>query len=252
LRTQGKLPEAVAAFQEAIRQSPGLPQARYGLGFTLEEQGKFREALDCLHKGQDLADRLSGQPSAYVAVSIRRVERLVELDRNLSAFLTAQRKPSGPDELLELAHLCGHPAKRLYAAAARFCQDAFAARPALLGDLRVGHRYQAARYAALAGCGRAEDAADLTEKERGRLRNQARQWLSGDLALHADRLNTGHVADRAKVLETMDHWRADAALAGVRGTESIQRLPAEERQGWAKLWHDVEALHKKAREMSRK
>jgi serine/threonine-protein kinase len=244
------LPEAVAAYREAIRLKPDLPQAHYVLGLALEEQGKFGEALGCLRKGQDLGARLPRWSSARGAADIRRVERLVELDRNLAAFLAGKRKPSGSDEQFELASLWGHPAKRLYAAAARFSEDAFAARPALMDNVRAGHRYQAACYAVLAGCGRGEDTADLNKKVRARRREQARQWLRADLVLHANRLKSGNLTDCTKVLETMDGCLADARLVGVRSTDLISRLPVEERERWAKLRKDVEDLRMKVREMS--
>jgi hypothetical protein len=46
----------------------------------------------------------------------------------------------------------------------------------------------------------------------------------------------------------MQRWLADVRLAGARGTEAIAKLPAEEREGWAKLWAEVESLRKKAQE----
>jgi tetratricopeptide (TPR) repeat protein len=44
LRKQEKLPEAEAAFREALRLSPDLPEARYELGALLAGQGKNSEA----------------------------------------------------------------------------------------------------------------------------------------------------------------------------------------------------------------
>src|SRR5262249_41381666 len=52
LREQGKLDAAAAAYREAIRRKPGLPEAHHNLALTLRTQGKleaaaaaFREAL---------------------------------------------------------------------------------------------------------------------------------------------------------------------------------------------------------------
>jgi hypothetical protein len=39
--------------------------------------------------------------------------------------------------------------------------------------------------------------------------------------------------------EKLTDWRQDPALAGVR--ESIDKLPESEREGWRKLWADVDA-----------
>jgi hypothetical protein len=54
-----------------------------------------------------------------------------------------------------------------------------------------------------------------------------------------------------KALESMKRWLADARLAGVPDQEAIARFPAEEREGWAKLWKEAEALWKKACERSK-
>jgi serine/threonine-protein kinase len=251
LADQGKQVEAAAAYRKAIRLRPDYAEAYINLGNVLGEQGKFRTALAALRQGHRLGASRRGWPTGRSAALVRQAERLVQLERDLPAFLTGKRKPAGPDEQLELASLCGHPAKRLYAAAAHFSADAFAARPGLMDNLQASHRYQAACFAALAGCGRGEDAADLAEKQRSHWREQARQWLRADLIMQADRLKSGNLSDCTKVLETMDHWLADADLAGVRGTQVIDRLPAEEREGWANLWKDVESLHQKARAMSK-
>jgi tetratricopeptide (TPR) repeat protein len=251
LRRQGKLAEAVAAFQKATRLQPDFPEAHANLGLALRDQGKFRASLASLRRAHELGTRRPGWPSARSAADVRRAERLVELDRDFPAFLAGERQPAGPDEQLELAALCGHPAKRLSAAAARFAAAAFAARPALSDDLRAGHRYNAACCAALAGCGRGTDAARLNAKERAGWRRQAQDWLRADLVLHAKRLEGGRAADRREVQQTMQGWLADARLAGVRGAKALAELPAEERQGWAVLWAEAEALRQQAREKTK-
>jgi tetratricopeptide (TPR) repeat protein len=246
LANQGKLAEAVAAYQTGIRLQPDYPNTYSSLGLLLRDQGRFREALASLRKGHELGARRSGWPSTGSAAIIRRVERLVELDGDLPAFLAGQRQPAGPDEQIELACLCGHPAKRLYVAAAHFFADAFAARPALMDDLEAGHRYSAACAAALAGCGRGEDAGNLSAAERTRWRQQARAWLHADLAVWAKQLARGPAADRALVQKTLTHWRADPDLAGLRDPDALARLPADEQEMYRQLWEEVAALLRKA------
>jgi hypothetical protein len=59
--------------------------------------------------------------------------------------------------------------------------------------------YRAARCAALAGCGRGADGANLSEAERAPWRKQARDWLRADLAGllgSPGRLVTAGVLDR--------------------------------------------------------
>jgi hypothetical protein len=247
LGAQGKVAEAVAAYREALRLQPDSPQAHFNLGGALRGEGRFREALASLRKGHELGTRRPGWPSARTAADVRQAERLVELDRDLPAFLAGKRQPSGPEELLELAWLCRHPAKRLYAASARFSAGAFAARGARADDLRAGHRYRAACAAALAGCGQGEDAPGAGEKERARLRKEALGWLGADLVSWRGRLAGGQPAVRAEAQKLLQHWQQDPDLAGVRDKAALARLPAEERQAWQRLWADVGALLGKAR-----
>jgi hypothetical protein len=60
-------------------------------------------------------------------------------------------------------------------------------------------------------------------------------------------MEKGTPADRTDVQNKMQRWLGDLHLAGVRDEVELARLPAEERQGWAKFWAEVEALRKKSR-----
>ena len=122
---------------------------------------------------------------------------------------------------------------------------AFAAQPALADDLASGARYNAACYAALAGCGQGEDAATTDAEQRGQWRKQARDWLRADLALWTRRIDAGKPEDRTAAAATLQHWREDSDLTGVRDGDALAKLPADERDAWRKLWADVDALLKK-------
>jgi Flp pilus assembly protein TadD len=51
----GLLPEAVAAYQQAIKIQPQYPEAYYNLGLALREQGAFRQAEDAYRRALDSA-----------------------------------------------------------------------------------------------------------------------------------------------------------------------------------------------------
>ena len=97
-------------------------------------------------------------------------------------------------------------------------------------DLRAGHRFNAARAAAVAGGGHGDDAAGLGEPERAGLRKQARDWLRLDLAAWAKKVDTGKEADRIQARKTLALWRDDPDLAGLRDAETLERLTLSERQ----------------------
>ncbi len=108
-------------------------------------------------------------------------------------------------------------------------------------DLRAGHRFNAARAAALAGGGH-DDTAGLGEPERAGLRKQARDWLRLDLASWAKKVDTGTAADRIQAQKTLAPWRDDPDLAGLRDSDTLHKLPSAERQDCQALWQEVAAL----------
>ena len=117
-----------------------------------------------------------------------------------------------------------------------------AADPKLADDLRAGHRYAAAAYAALAAAGQGTDAPKPDAKGRARLRGQALGWLRADLALWQKQADSGKPEGRAAAQRTLRHWQQDADLVAVRDQQALAILPAEERAEWDKLWAEVADL----------
>jgi serine/threonine-protein kinase len=244
LLNQGRVDPAIALFKKAIALDPHYFKAYFNLGLALEQKGQFADALAALREGQE---RVSGVPvaSAEAAEMVKACERLADLDARLPAVLRGEFKPADAVEQRDLARLCQR-FKRRYAAAARLYADAFAARPRLAEDLRTGDRYNAACAAALAGCGRGEDAANLGTKERASWRGQALAWLRTDLERRSGQLQSGKPEDRAEVLQHLRHWQVDTDLAGLREEDAVAKLPGEEQEACRKLWADVTALLAKA------
>src|SRR6185437_7602166 len=131
---------------------------------------------------------------------------------DLPAFLDGRHEPRDGDERSALLGVCQFTNRTR--ASARLYSEVFAA-PRLAEDHRAGHRYRAARAAALAGTGRGADAAGLDEEERRRWRDQARRWLRADLAAWDEASASTPGARDAQ--QTLADWRADAAFVGVRG-----------------------------------
>src|SRR5262249_43297686 len=148
------------------------------LGDVLKSRGCFAESLAAYRRGHELGSRRAdwGYPSGQW---VRDAERLATLEGQLTAWLQGGFQPRSTAESPGLA--AGPKAKRLYAATARLCADAFAADPRLAG-LQTVLRYQAVSAAALAAAGQGEDAGKLGGSERRALRRQALTWLRADLA----------------------------------------------------------------------
>jgi serine/threonine-protein kinase len=157
---------------------------------------------------------------------------------DLPAFLRGTYQPRDNDERLALLGVCQF--QGLQRAAARLYADAFTAEPTLANNLLAAHRYNAARFAALAAASQGEDAQKLDDPERARLRQQALHWLRADLAAWTK------AADRTPMPGTLKHWQQDPDLAGVRDQEALAKLPHAEREAWCQLWSDVADLLQKA------
>jgi serine/threonine-protein kinase len=234
LRAQRQQVEAEAAFRQVIARQPDSAEAHCNLGAVLLEQGQFPAALAELRHGHELGTRQRGwtYPSAQW---VKDAERLRALDARLPAILSGQAQPADAAEQLDLAQLCQKPYRRLDAASARFHAAVFAAQPRLADNVPAGDRYNAARAAALAGCGQGDDKPLPDVKERGRWRQQALDWLRADLAWWRQRAETGQAQD----LSTLRRWLEDPDLAGVRGEPALAQLPEAEREPWRRLWADV-------------
>jgi serine/threonine protein kinase/Tfp pilus assembly protein PilF len=231
---------AIRDYDEAIRLYPKNATAHCNRGHALGRQGKFTEALEALREGHELGSKQPGwrYPSAQW---VRHAERLVELERKLLAILEGKDKLADDAERIALARMC-QQYKNRYAASARFYAEAFEGTPELAKDPRNGLRYNAACAAALACCGKGEDAAALDDKDGPRLRKQALTWLQADLALWTKLADSDEPKGREAAQEMLQHWQTDSDLAGLRDKEAIDKLPEGERATCQTLWADVDAL----------
>jgi tetratricopeptide (TPR) repeat protein len=238
LAKKGDLDRAIDAFREAVRVQEDFAEAHCNLGwYLMRHKGEFAKALPALRRGHELGSKRPDwrYPSGEW---VRQCERLLDLDGKLSAILRGERLPADAAERLEFAELCG--LKQLYAAGARFYQEAFASKPELADDLQKGRRYNAACLAAQAGCGKGKDADQPTEEQRADLRRKALAWLRADLAAWRQQLEKDPDRARPAVRQQMQHWQRDGDLAGVRGTDALAKLPEAERRAWQEFWADVE------------
>jgi tetratricopeptide (TPR) repeat protein/serine/threonine protein kinase len=236
---QGKLDEAVAAYRQTILLKPDHAMAHANLGSIFLQQGRFAEGLAARRLSNELGSKDPNWrfPSARY---VREAERLVELDGRLPAVLKGEVAPVNSAERLEFARVCYF--KRLYAAAARLSDEAFAGKV----NQPAGQRYDAACSAALAGCGQGEDAASLDEAARVRWRNQARAWLRDELELAKVALKSSSAKSRAAAQDALRHWQGDPDLAGLRDAEKLAKLPEAERPPWREFWAEVAKLLEQA------
>jgi Flp pilus assembly protein TadD len=235
LQLQRKPAEGEAAFRKAIDLDPNLAAAYQSLALALERRAQFREALSLLKKCAALVS--PGTP-AHTEVQRRLwvCERFVTLDAQLPAILSGTEKPASAAEQLGFARVC--QLKQLTAGAARLYAEAFTMDPKLAADCRTGIRFDAACAATMAGCGRSEDGADLSDAERASWRTQSRQWLRADLAAWV-RILDANPTSRGAVRDVMTIWQGHADLACVREPGELNKLPADERKDYFVFWGEV-------------
>jgi tetratricopeptide (TPR) repeat protein len=242
LKAKGDLDGAMAAYQKAIDLDFSCAQAHCNLGLTLGERGQLTAALEALRRGHELGSRKPGWNPLSTQI-LAQTQRLVTAETKLPDFLRGAAKPANAAEALTVAQLC-HLRKR-YAAAVRFAAEALAAKPKLGDNPQTGSRYLAAGAAVLAAAGQGIDAADLSEEERGRLRQQALDWLRADLTAWTRRAD--QTGGRLPARQALRHWQKNPGFASVREAKELAKLPKADREAWKQLWTDVAALLERTR-----
>jgi tetratricopeptide (TPR) repeat protein len=245
LAAQDQLDKAANHFRKAIKSKPDA-LTYYNLAQVLEQQGEFDKALKTMKQAQDQLppdDPQRLRPA--VAQRLRQCERLIDLDRKLPDVLKGERKPANALERIVFAQVCVR--KRLFGAAASLYEEAFADEPRLAEDGRSDLRYEAARAAAAAGCGRGKEKPALSEEARAQRRQQALEWLRADLALANRQLKGATPQARLALRQRFQKWQRDPFLAGLRDEPALTELPKAERQACLELWTEVEVFLVRAR-----
>jgi hypothetical protein len=87
----------------------------------------------------------------------------------------------------------------------------------------------------------------LNEPEKARWRARAIDWLKADLAFWTKQAQTGKPEVKSRVGQSLQRWKADTDLAGIRDETAIKALPDDEQKACRALWAEVDALLAKAR-----
>jgi serine/threonine-protein kinase len=240
---EARFKEASDHYRQAVRLEPLFDVFHGALGQALLARRDFIEAEAEIRRGLDLVPKGQEGFRANLERLLQRCRHLRALEGRLPAIIQGKDKAAAI-HCLDLAEIC--VVRKHYATAARLYAEALAAKRQLTEDLRAGHRFNAARAAALAGGGQGDDMAGLGEPERAGLRKQARDWLRLDLADWARKVDTGTAADRIRAQKTLSPWRDEPDLAGLRDAATLKGLPPAERQECQALWQEVADLLRRA------
>jgi tetratricopeptide (TPR) repeat protein len=235
---EARLKEAIDHYRQAVRVEPQFSLAHGALGQALLARRDFTAAEAATRRSLDGLSERDTWWRPNLEGQLQLCQRLRALEGRLLAVVQGKDKPTAAD-CLDLAEFCF--VKNNYVTAARLYAEAFAATPRSTEDLRAGHRFNAARAAALASGGQG-DGAGIGEPEREGLRRQAREWLGLDLAAWARKVDTGTEAERIQAQKTLAPWRDDPDLAGLRDADDLERLSPAERQQCRALWQKVTVL----------
>jgi serine/threonine-protein kinase len=232
-------PEAAArGFEKAATTHGLIPEVWEELAGARLDQGRFAEARAATERLLELpandAERRARRRQLEFCDSLLAVA-------DLPAVLAGKERPTEASTLRALAEWC-FKHKRLTATAAGFYGPAFTAQPSLAEDLEAADRLDAARAAALAGCGVGEDVAELGGEKRAALRTQALQWLTAEYTAWAERHRLGKPGQRTLAATAVRSWQRDDDLAGVRDEQALASFPTDERRAWQALWSSVAAL----------
>jgi serine/threonine-protein kinase len=240
LCAQGKREEALAEFREAIRLDGELVgEAPFALGATLRQIGRYGEAVDLYRR---LRDRVRDNPRLQprVASDLADAERQAALAARLPALLHGDDRPKDTAERLQfalLAYQC-----RQFGLSARLYAESFHADPKLAEDMEAQYRYMAACSAALSAAGKGSEEPPLNKLDRARWRQQALAWLRVDLSYGTKLAQMDLPVVKEFVILRLRRWKAEPDLSSVRDADSVDELPAVERQAWREFWAEVEAL----------
>ena len=234
LQNKGEWDKAAPEIQKAIELNPRVGWYHNNYGWGLEHQGQLEEALAEYRKALQLPD-----DGGKAAGNLKNLEPLVARIPRLEEIRKGEATPVDAAECLQLVQLAKR--KKQWLLATHLYENAFTYKP----DLVVGHRYDAACYAALAAVSQGKDD-KLDDKERIRLRKQAVEWLRADLAHWTKQAASEKASDRELMQTRLKHWQNDTDLHGLRDKDALAKLPEDEREACQKLWADVTELLQKA------
>jgi tetratricopeptide (TPR) repeat protein len=239
--------DAIAAFKKVVELEPNFAEAYANMGAAYYLQGKFVDSLDAYKKSYAAGNKRGAVWRRSSAQWVENAERMVQLESRLPAVLKGEDKVADGTELKGLQEVCR--LQKRFVSAARLFEVAFSAAPKLAEDVKAGHRYDAACFAALAAADKGFDAGKLDDKERSRLRQQALDWLRADLKHWTQQAASGNGPVIARLRQMLMHGQTDTDLTGVRDQDALAKLNAEERAAWEKLWAEVAEVLKRVSEV---
>jgi eukaryotic-like serine/threonine-protein kinase len=230
---------SVASFRRALELEPNDPEGSCALGFALGSLGQFAEALSAFRRAREI-----GSKDPYILPLadkwVHICEQLIALQPRRSRILNGEDNPKNDDEASAFAIILN--LNHNYLLSAQLYEKILSWPHTLAGDLNLGHRFDPACAAALAGCENSESIPLLDDDARVRWRTVARNWLWTDLAVWEKRLEGATREQRNQIKHALNRWKVLRELTGLRDEPALTKLPEAERVECRKLWAAVDLL----------
>ncbi len=220
--------KAVIHQRRALELAPNKQSIRESLANSLsnfagasEELGKFDEAAKLRRE----LNELSAEDPAEAVV-----------DARLADVISGKATPKDDAERITLsgrAYL-----KSLYVSSYQLSLEALANDPKLAEDRYNSCRYNAACSALLAASGEGKDLPQADDVAKSNYRKQALEWLQAELEAWAKVNETSSEELKARARKSLENWKVDADLAGIRDEKELAKLPEAEHESFKKLWDE--------------
>ena len=226
--------KARECFLGAIRLNDKNPMHHSHLADSLENLGRFEEALEAAHRCHELgqADPNRSLPSEPW---LDRSKRLAIGEQRLEAILAGTE--TEPGEYVFLAHEICRP-KKMFATGAKLCEMAYEAQSPADRE-RLPDSAILAFRAAESG----DDASENVEtEERDRLVELGLDWLEFAIANIKRELESESVKRRSAAFEMLQQWRRRPVLSQLNGRFIRKKFRDDLRVRFRKLMRKVDRL----------
>jgi tetratricopeptide (TPR) repeat protein/S1-C subfamily serine protease len=271
---KGLYEDSVRCYRKVTELSPKYAPAHNNVGIAYNEMGRYDDGIPWLKKavalGSDSAVLHDNLAAALIAVgeleaardslkrvvellpktapqflaktrSLKDVETLLRLERELPDIGQGRRVAASYDEALRLGRLCR--LKQHYRAAMVYYEQAFAKDPDAAKKISPTNLVIHARVAVLASAGKGID--PPPEADRPAYRTKALTALRQLVGVQQAALAKDRAANRYAVERALRALLLHRDLASVRAP-ALANLPASERKEWEGFWNDVEILLERA------
>jgi serine/threonine-protein kinase len=154
---------------------------------------------------------------------------------NFRELIGSSAQPQNNDERLVLLGVCEF--EDLRGRCAQLWLDALNAS----AELANNHAVDAARAAALAGCGGGKDAVKFTDEDRRRWRERSVDLLLSRVDI-LERLLSSAPPQKGAIRSDLQALQRASELAGLRDLDRVSHLPKSEQERCAALWRRVGAV----------